>query len=210
MKRGIDLGLVLCLQCHQVNQQASANNPGYCHRCGAPLFQRLPQSLSRTWALLITAAILLIPANLYPIMTVVYFGSGQPDTIMSGVVRLIQSGQYPIAILVFIASVAVPVIKILGIAFLLLVVQLRWRLSPHQCTLMYRSIEWIGRWSLLDLFMISILVTLVDLGEIATVSAGTGSTAFAGVVVLTMMSVMTFDPRLIWDLQDTKDEHDSN
>jgi paraquat-inducible protein A len=111
---------------------------------------------------------------------------------------------------VFIASVAVPVIKILGIAFLLLVVQLRWRLSPHQCTLMYRSIEWIGRWSLLDLFMISILVTLVDLGEIATVSAGTGSTAFAGVVVLTMMSVMTFDPRLIWDLQDTKDEHDSN
>jgi paraquat-inducible protein A len=174
------------------------------------LFQRLPQSLSRTWALLITAAILLIPANLYPIMTVVYFGSGQPDTIISGVVRLIQSGQYPIAILVFIASVAVPVIKILGIAFLLLVVQLRWRLSPHQCTLMYRSIEWIGRWSLLDLFMISILVTLVDLGEIATVSAGTGSTAFAGVVVLTMMSVMTFDPRLIWDLQDTKDEHDSN
>ncbi len=206
LRRGIDCGLALCHLCYQVNRwpTRTAGTP-YCSRCHAPLYLRAPQSLARTWALVITSAILLIPANVYPVMTVIYFGSGQPDTIMSGVIHLMEAGMYPIALLVFAASIAVPVMKLLGIAWLLLVVQLRLQLSPFQCTVMYRYIELIGRWSMLDLFMISILVTLVDLGKIATVTAGTGSTAFAAVVVFTMLAAMSFDPRLIWDLQQNDD-----
>ena len=141
----------------------------------------------------------MIPANFFPIMTVVYLGRGEPDTIMSGVIHLAQAGMYPIAILVFVASIAVPLIKLLGLVLLLLAVQRNWKLSARQCTLMYRIIEFIGRWSMLDLFMISVLVTLVDLGAIATITAGPGASAFATVVVLTIFAALSFDPRLIWD-----------
>jgi paraquat-inducible protein A len=142
---------------------------------------------------------MMVPANIYPIMTVVYLGRGEPDTIMSGVIHLAQAGMYPIAILVFVASIAVPLMKLLGIMVLLLAVQRHWQLSARQCALMYRIIEFIGRWSMLDLFMISILVTLVDLGSIATITAGPGASAFATVVVLTIFAALSFDPRLIWD-----------
>ena len=148
----------------------------------------------------------MLPANLYPVMTVIYFGEGEPDTILSGVVRLVQNGMIPIAILVFVASIVVPMLKLLGLMLLLLTVQRRWQLNKRQCTTLYRVIEVIGAWSMLDLFMISILVTLVDLGAVATISAGTGATAFATVVVLTMLAAMSFDPRLIWDLQEHHDE----
>lgn len=201
LQRGIDHDLAVCHLCYQVNQWPQQHSHQlYCSRCHSPLHQRMPQSLARTWALVITSTILLVPANVYPVMTVIYFGKGQPDTIMSGVIHLLHAGMFPIALLVFVASVAVPVMKILGIIFLLLAVQFRWRLSPVQSTVMYRYIELIGRWSMLDLFMISILVTLVDLGKIATITAGAGSTAFAGVVVFTILAAMNFDPRLIWDL----------
>lgn len=196
-------GLVLCHACHlAVRLPVPRPAAAYCPRCGSRLHARRPNSLSRTWALVVTAWICLFPANLYPVMTVVYLGDGEPDTILSGVIKLVQEDMVPIAILVFVASIMVPILKLLGLMVLLLTVQRGWRLNKRQCTVLYRVIEVIGAWSMLDLFMISILVTLVDLGSVATVLPGTGATAFATVVVLTMLAANSFDPRLIWDLQE--------
>jgi len=167
--------------------------------CGTELHFRKPESLSRTWALLITAMILMIPANVYPIMSVVSLGTESSDTIMSGVVLLAEMGMIPIALVVFIASVFVPVIKLLALTLLLLTAQNHWHLSLRQSTLLYRMVHFIGRWSMLDLFVISVLVTLVDLGNIATITGGAGATAFGGVIVVTMLAANTFDSRLIWD-----------
>jgi len=157
--------------------------------------------------LVITGFMLLIPANILPIMTVIYFGRGDPDTIMSGVIHLAQTDMYPIAILVFVASVFVPLVKLLGLIVLLLVVQFKLSINARQCSAMYRMIGFIGRWSMLDLFMISILVTLVDRGVITSVTAGPGATAFAAVVVTTMIAASTFDVRLIWDLKEKNYEY---
>lgn len=203
MKTARTEGLVLCHDCHLVVKMPRQYS-GACPRCGSSLQQRIHNSLSRTWALVISAWILLLPANLYPIMTVVYFGEGEPDTIISGVIRLAEEGMIPIAILVFVASVAVPVLKLLGIMLLLFTVHFKWKLSKQECAVLYRVIEVIGAWSMLDLFIISILVTLVDLGTVAQISAGPGATSFATVVVLTMFAATSFDPRLIWDLQEEK------
>jgi paraquat-inducible protein A len=201
-------GLVLCHGCHRLWRmpRLAEGQQAKCARCGGILGYRKTKSLSRCWAWVLTGCVLFVPANLYPVMSVIFMGKGQPDTIMSGVIHLMEAGMYPIAAVVFIASVFVPLVKLVGIVLLLCTVQLGLRLSPRQCTVMYRWIEFIGRWSMLDLFMISILVTLVDLGAIATVTAGAGATAFAGVVVVTMLAASSFDPRLIWDLED-KSEH---
>jgi len=170
-----------------------------CPRCGASLLPRKPASLARTWALMLAAAILYVPANIFPIMTVVSFGAGEPDTIVSGVQHLLKSGMWPLALLVFFASITVPVLKIVGLTMLLVTTQLgtRWRL--HDRTIMYRIIEGIGRWSMIDVFMLSILVGLVRLGRIASVTPGIGAISFAAVVVLTMLAALSFDPRLMWD-----------
>ena len=205
---GAQTGLLLCGDCHLVSRKTSTSVINHCPRCGMDLHARLPNSIVKTWFLLLTAVLLLLPANFYPVMTVVYFGKGEPDTIISGVMHLLHGGMIPIAALVFIASIAVPVMKLVGIILLLLTVQRGWRLSKQQCTIMYRYVEFIGRWSMLDLFMISILVTLVDLGEIATITAGAGATAFAGVVVFTMLAASSFDPRLLWDLEIPKQKNE--
>lgn len=204
MRRAMSLGIAQCPHCHRLlhmKPMAQAQR-ALCPRCGGTVSFRKPESLARTWAWVITAAVLLVPANMLPVMTVISMGKGQPDTIMSGVIHLMDAGMYPIAAVVFIASIFVPFMKLVGIVLLLLVVHWRLQLSPRQCTVMYRWIEFIGRWSMLDLFMISILVTLVDLGAIASVTAGAGATAFAGVVVTTMIAASCFDTRLIWDLEE--------
>lgn len=177
-----------------------------CPRCGAALHARKPESLARTWALLIAAAILYLPANLYPIMTVISFGRGEPDTILSGVVALAEAGMIPIALLVFFASIAVPVLKLVGLAWLLVSVQRRSGAGARARTGLYRVIEAVGRWSMIDIFMIAILTALVSLGNIATVEPGVGAISFAAVVILTMLAAMTFDPRLIWDACDGRDQ----
>jgi paraquat-inducible protein A len=181
--------------------QASAE----CPRCGTILHRRKPNSIARTWALVVTAAILYVPANLLPVMTVIYFGRGEPNTILSGVKELIQAGMWPVALLVFFASITVPVLKLLGLTFLLITVQRRstWRLRDRG--LMYRIIEQVGRWSMVDIFMISILVALVNLGAIATITPGAGAICFAAVVIITMFASMSFDPRLIWDAEESGD-----
>jgi paraquat-inducible protein A len=200
--RTIDAGIYICGECHQLNRQIESDAQGHdqlCERCGGQLHARKPDSLRRTWALLLTSALMYIPANVLPIMTVYSLGKGQPDTIMSGVIELINYGMMPIAIVVFVASILVPTFKLVGLGLLLYSIQRKQPLSARQRTLMYRFIEWIGRWSMLDIFVITILVALVKFGNLATIEAGFGAVAFCSVVVLTMLAAVAFDPRLIWD-----------
>ena len=187
--------------CHTCRLVSRVTNPDHavCPRCRAHLHARKHDAIARSWALVIAGFILYIPANVYPVMTVISFGRGEPDTILSGVVHLIEADMWPLAALVFFASVTVPGLKLVGMAFLLLSVRFRSRWRPRDRTLLYRIVEAVGRWSMIDIFMISILVALVKLGSIATIELGVGATSFAAVVVLTMIAAMTFDPRLIWD-----------
>lgn len=205
--RALDAGILVCHECQQLNRPP-AEQPPRCRRCGARLHGRRPNSIARTWALLLSAALLYIPANLLPIMSVHMLGRGSPATIMGGVIELIQAGMLPIALVVFVASILVPSFKLLGIALLLYSVQRHQVMSPRQRILMYRFIEWIGRWSMLDIFVIAILVALVSFGNLASIEAGAGALAFAAVVILTMLAAITFDPRLIWDNTDADIAHD--
>lgn len=192
-------GLVRCHDCAclvKLNAHLS-----HCPRCHSQLHARLPRSMQRTTALLLSAYLLYIPANLFPIMTVMRFGIGEPHTIAGGIIELFNSNMIPIGVLVLIASIIVPLLKLLGISLLLLCVHFRWQVNARLWTKMYRIIALVGRWSMLDIFMISILVALVDMGGVAQVIAGAAATAFAAVVVLTMFSAIHFDPRLIWDNQ---------
>lgn len=205
--RALDAGILVCHECQQLNRPP-AEQPPRCRRCGARLHGRRPNSIARTWALLLSAALLYIPANLLPIMSVHMLGRGSPATIMGGVIELIQAGMLPIALVVFVASILVPSFKLLGIALLLYSVQRHQVMSPRQRILMYRFIEWIGRWSMLDIFVIAILVALVSFGNLASIEASAGALAFAAVVILTMLAAITFDPRLIWDNTDADIAHD--
>ena len=170
-----------------------------CPYCDATLQVRKPNSIARTWALVITAFILYIPANTLPVMTVISMGKGEPDTILSGVIALIESGMWPLALLIFFASVTVPMLKLFGLVYLLISIRRKSQWRPKDRTRLYRVIEAVGRWSMVDIFMVSILVALVKLGSLATIEPGVGATFFAGVVVITMFAAMSFDPRLIWD-----------
>ncbi|WP_143271968.1 paraquat-inducible protein A [Azospirillum brasilense] len=192
--------LTACHDCHQVVAGPDGGeSQGACPRCGARLHHRKPNSLPRGWALISAATILYIPANLLPIMTVVYFGAGQPDTILSGVEALIAAEMWPVALLVFFASITVPVLKLIGLAYLLWTVQRGSPKRQRDRTRLYRLIEGVGRWSMVDIFMISLLTALVQLGAIATIHAELGAVAFAAVVIITMLASESFDPRLIWD-----------
>jgi paraquat-inducible protein A len=200
--------LVSCHECDQlVRVAADHGHAPACPRCTAPLHKRIPDSVTRTWALLLTAAILYVPANLYPVMTVISFGRGEPDTILSGVMLLLEVGMWPVALLVFFASITVPVLKLIGLTWLLLSVQRGSTRRPRDRTLIYRIIEGVGRWSMVDVFMIAILTALVSLGNIATIEPGPGAIAFCAVVIITMLASMSFDPRLIWDVIDERNRH---
>ncbi|GAB5468609.1 MAG: PqiA/YebS family transporter subunit [Rhodospirillales bacterium] len=170
-----------------------------CPRCGSQVHKRKPQSLARTWALLITAIVLYVPANLYPVMTVVSLGRSYPSTILGGVEELLLGGMWPLALIVFFASITVPFLKIFALMFLLITAQRgsTWRLRDR--TRLYRLVETIGRWSMIDIFVVSILIALVQVGQLATILPGFGATCFAAVVVLTMLAAMSFEPRMMWD-----------
>ena len=206
--RAIDAGILICTECHELNKQEADTDEQICSRCGALIHARRPNSLARTWSLLITAAILYIPANLLPIMTINSLGQGDPSTIMAGVIQLVQHGMFPIAAVVFIASILVPTFKLVGIGLLLFSVERHQPLSAQQRIVMYRFIEFIGRWSMLDIFVIAILVAVVNFGRLASVEANLGAAAFASVVILTMLAAVTFDPRLIWDNTESDDDHE--
>ena len=189
-------GLIGCDDCGQV---ANARPGDRCTRCAASLHRRKPDSLRRSWAFLIAAALLYIPANLLLFLTLIRLGRTYPSTILGGVEELLHEGMWPLALLVFVASVCVPVLKLAGLAVLLVstargsVVRLRDR------TRLYRVIDVIGRWSMIDVFMLAILVALVQNGQIGTVIPDYGAVCFGAVVVLTMLASESFDPRLMWD-----------
>lgn len=191
------MGLVACSRCHLLCRQAPV--PADCPRCGTTLHSRKPNSIARTWALVLAAAVFYIPANLLPVTHTTSLGMVQSDTIMSGVIYFIHSGSWPIALVIFIASVFVPVLKLLILSFLLISVQRKWQWRPADRTRLYRITEAIGRWSMLDVFVVTILVSLVHLGALANIEAGAGALFFAAVVVVTMFAAEAFDPRLIWD-----------
>jgi paraquat-inducible protein A len=167
---------------------------------------RKSNSLARCWALLIAAAVLYIPANVFPIMEVTSFGATQSDTIISGVLYLLFHDMWPLALIVFIASVAVPVLKIFVIGFLLVSVHMRLNWRTAERTRIYRMTEAVGRWSMIDIYVVTILVALVQLGAVATIEARVGAVFFGAVVVLTMLSAEYFDPRLLWDAREDDDE----
>ncbi|CAB1061021.1 Paraquat-inducible protein A [Olavius sp. associated proteobacterium Delta 1] len=177
-----------------------------CPRCGSTLHQRKPNSLKRTWALVLAAIIFYIPANLLPVTVVISFGKAQADTIMSGVIYFIASGMWPIALVIFVASILVPMLKLIILTFLLITVQRKSAWRPKDRTRLYRLTEAVGRWSMVDIYVVTILVALVNLGNLATIKAGPGAGFFAAVVVITMFAAMSFDPRLIWDAKETLDE----
>ncbi|THB78255.1 MAG: paraquat-inducible membrane protein A [Desulfobulbaceae bacterium] len=198
-------GMVSCHRCHLLCGKPSGK--GYCPRCGEILHSRKPNSISRTWALVIAALIFYIPANVLPITHTTTLGTIQSDSIMSGVIFFIQFGSWGIALIIFIASVFVPLMKILILIMLLLSVQFKWQWRPLDRTRLYRITEAIGRWSMLDIFVVTILVALLQLGALANMKAGSAALYFAAVVVITMFAAETFDPRLIWD--NIEDVHDN-
>jgi paraquat-inducible protein A len=170
-----------------------------CPRCGRRLRQRKRQSLVRSWALLAAATALYLPANILPIITVIRFGRGQPSTIWRGVIELAQAHMWPLAVLVFLASLTVPLTKLVGLTGMLLMTHDDSALWLQPRTALYRAVDSVGRWSMIDVFMLTVLVALVQMGFVATVQPGPGAVAFAAVVVLTMLASASFDPRLMWD-----------
>ncbi|WP_434623294.1 paraquat-inducible protein A [Azospirillum sp. B2RO_4] len=190
---------VACTVCQRIHACDHGPAPERCTRCHSRLHPREPNSLERTAALVTAGAVLYIPANLLPVMTVINFGQGAPSTILSGVHELAEAGLWPLAILVFVASVAVPVLKLAGLGWFLLAAWRRSAARLHARTRLYRIIDAIGRWSNIDVFMIAILTALVQFGAVASVRADPGAIAFASVVVLTMLASHVFDPRVMWD-----------
>ena len=176
-----------------------------CPRCRATLRLRRPNAFSRTAALVIAGFILYVPANLYPVMTIELVGRPDPNTIFTGVQELFQSGMWEIGLLVFSASILVPLLKLVGLSYLLIsVYRARRGDRPggklrRDRTRLFRAIEFVGRWSMLDMFLLSMLGALVRFGAIASIEPGIGATSFALVVVITMFAAVSFDPRLIWD-----------
>jgi paraquat-inducible protein A len=189
--------IVGCETCGLVSPLADAH--ARCPRCGFRLHMRKPNSIARTWALALAAAILYVPANAYPVLTVIQLGSGEPSTILGGVEELLSGGQWPLAALVFLASIMVPVLKLFGLTVLLVTTQTGRTARLRDRTVLYRIVDVIGRWSMIDIFMISLLVALVQFGAMVSINPGIGAIAFAGVVILTMFAARAFDPRLIWD-----------
>ncbi|MCB2021734.1 MAG: paraquat-inducible protein A [Burkholderiaceae bacterium] len=195
------LGLLGCECCGLVSE--AARSAGRCPRCHFALHVRKPDSLQRCTAYLIAAALLYIPANVLPIMSTASFVYGREQhTIVGGILELWQTGSWELALIVFIASIAVPILKIGALALLVLTArrQSRWRQIERAS--LYRLLETVGHWSMLDVFVVVLLVGMVRFGALATVEPSAGLLAFGGVVVLTMLASASFDPRLIWPEDD--------
>jgi len=194
-----------CEACALASRAVPAPMASMCPRCGAELHARKPASLARTWALLIAAALLYLPANLLPVMRSSSLFGAQEDTIWSGIVFLWLDGSWGLAGLVFFASMVVPLAKLLILSGLALSVQLRMAGALRLRARLFRLIESVGRWSMLDIYVVTLLVGLVQLRSVASIEAGPGALAFGAVVVLTMSASLSFDPRLMWDAAGASD-----
>jgi len=197
----VERDLIGCHTCTLLVPETNLDDNGYrdCPRCGSPLHSRKANSLTRTWALIFTAALLIIPANVYPVMTVIRFGQGDPSTILSGVIHLIEGGMWMLAIIILFASIVIPVLKLTVLTFLLITVHKKSQWRPRDRTFLYRVTEGVGAWSMVDIYVVAVLVGLVNFGALATIRPGIGATFFGAVVVITMFAAHSFDPRLIWD-----------
>lgn len=202
------LGFVSCEACGLLTKPADLKEPGHCPRCGEELALRKHNSIQRTWALIIAAAICYIPANLLPVMVTTTLASAEEDTIMGGVVLLYETGSWPLALIVLIASVVIPLAKLAALGYLLVTVQRGTAAHRHDRARLHRLVEFVGRWSMLDVFVDTFTVALIQLEPLMSVKPGMGVLFFASVVVLTMIAAETFDPRLIWDSSRDREGHD--
>ena len=193
------LGYLTCHACGLLHRASGHAHGLFCTRCGAALHTRKRDSVARAWALLIAAYVLIVPANVLPVMVSGSLFGSESDTIMSGVAFRWSDGSWLLAAILFIASIAVPFAKLLAMTFLLVSVQRRSTLAPEQRTRLYRVLEFVGRWSMIDIYVAAILTALVQFGGLMSIQAGPGAIAFGSVVVLTMFAAESFDPRLIWD-----------
>lgn len=196
-----DQNLVNCHTCAFLASKSDFQHSGHpvCPRCGSAMHRRKSNSINRTWALILSATILYIPANVYPVMTVIRFGQGDPSTILGGVIYLIKHGMWGLAMIIFFASVVVPVLKLIVLSFLLITITKRSSWRPRDRTLLFRVTEAVGAWSMVDVYVVAILAALVNLDALATIRPGIGVSFFGAVVVVTMFAAHSLDPRLIWD-----------
>lgn len=195
-------GLMRCHYCGSVWKGAVDGD--VCEVCGAHLHQRKPNSLNRTWAFLIAACILYLPANMFPVMLTKTLLGQQADTILSGIIFFWRTGSWELAVLIFAASFLVPLFKLATLFILVLTAQRRSTWRCQERAKLYRIVEFIGRWSMLDVFVVTLLAGIVQIQGFVTITAGVGVAAFGAVVVLTMLASISFDPRLIWDGQNSK------
>jgi len=195
--------LALCPQCHKVNVlgDAVSDEKVQCVRCKGMFYQRNSRSLQYTLAWSIAALIAFVPANLYPIMIIYSLGIGEPSTILSGIGQFIDHGLYPIAIIIFTASIIVPLLKIVGLFVLVYRAHTGIRLRPDKHSKFYHMLEFLGPWSMLDVFVVALLVAVVELGFITTIAAGPAINYFTLTVIFTMIAANSFDSRLLWDKQ---------
>lgn len=201
-----EAGMIGCRMCGLLSRRPSEETVAspLCPRCGTPLHQRKPNSLARTWALVIAALVLYVPANVLPVTHTTYLGNTQSDTILSGVLYFMRTGSWHIALIIFVASVVVPALKLVVLSYLLISVQRRSHRHPQERTRLYRITEAIGRWSMVDIFVVTVMVALLNLGRLADIDAGLGAVFFGAVVVITMFAANSFDPRMIWDAMEKR------
>lgn len=194
-------GLVACTRCGRVHPRGAAS----CRRCGAPLASRDTASISRVWAWLVAGIVVYIPANIYPMLLTTTLGRTTENTIVGGVIELFDHGSWGVALVVFAASVLIPIGKFVAIAYLALSVRSPVVIRGHGRQRLFEVVEFIGRWSMIDVFVVAILAALVQLDFVATVNPGIAAVSFALSVAFTMLSAQSFDPRLIWDAYETDD-----
>lgn len=194
-------GFALCLTCHQLQPvtRGTGKPPARCSRCGEAVHLRKPGAMSRTLALVLTSGLLLLPANLLPIMQVDFLGVPDRSTILDGILYFLKTGSYLIGIIIMVASIFVPLFKVVGLSILLFSAHFGMPYFLRQKSKMFRTISFIGRWSMLDIFVIALLISLVDFGFFTSVHVAPASTFFCMAVATTMLAAITFDPRLLWD-----------
>jgi paraquat-inducible protein A len=196
--------LIACRVCGQVHQAEPVGTGmvALCCRCGSAIERRSHDSLHRTAAFSLAALILYLPANVFPILHMEIYGASTDNTVWQGAKRLFEDGQWVVAVIVFLASIFIPLLKLLGLFFLATTARIHWPRLRRLRTRLYQFIEGIGRWAMLDVFVLAVLVSLVKLQQLATIIAGPGLVAFSGVVVCTLLASASFDPQLIWEQEE--------
>ena len=191
-----EIGLMACTVCGALQKTRESTR---CARCGAKVTSRRRHSLQRVWAFLIVGVMAYLPANIFPVLVTRSLTGNTSDTILSGVFVLIDSGSYGVALIIFVASICIPIAKFVIIGLLALSLQFEWKMSQHKRHWLHKLTELIGRWSMIDVFVVAVLTALIQLGAVMTIMPGIGIAAFGLSVVLTMLSASSLDPRLLWD-----------